>query len=1311
MYAKGAVESVRRFSSFHLLSALLIAPVLLASATAAHAATYTVTNLNDSGTGSLRAAITAANADTAGVIVFASGLKGTITLQSALPNIATTGTMTITGPGANLLTISGANKYQILGFTSGTTNFSGLTFANGTVSATNGYTTEYGGDPGWGGAFYTTKGTTVNVANCVFVGNDTTNGSGGGAILNEGVLTIVNSMFVGNQSPGVDGGGALFNLGTMTVQGSTFAYNYAFNEGSAILNYSDESSNFGVTTISDSTFVNNMVPVNGGSLGAIYNETGATLTLRDSTLAGNLPVVGGGITNAGTMTLSDNAIVEPATGSRQCTALPAPASQCPTFPSSPDANGNFDDVAGNLKLSSLGYYGGLSPTMLPLPGSELLCGATTAGAKDVKGNALTMDERGFGIDPACAAGKVDAGAAQAHYLTVTATSDPGSGTCGATCVLRDAIAEANSQGDADIIFAPAVTGTIKLGSELPTITGEVDIIGPGASVLTVSGNSAVPVFGITTGTLDISGLTIANGKSASNGGGINNTAGLVTLTNAVLTGNSAVSDGGAIDNGGVVLAIDSTISGNKAVLGSAIYNTGAVNLEYSTLAGNAASSSGGIYNNSGGLLTAVNTTFAANTGTGAGIDNLGTLGIENSVLDAAGECAGTGCPTAAGSGNVAGATNLAGLGSYGGPTPTVLPLPGSSAICAGLAANIPGMALTDQRGFANENLTYTGYSSATPCVDAGAVQTNYTSAQFTGTGPFVATVNVPGITPAVVVSVTENGQNIGGVPVPLTFTGAGTATGLTATTVTGTGATYSGLTVSAASAPTDSLAVSMTVVGTDTLTAGPVTLTVSPPVPPVTATVASSASVTLPATSVNLSATVTSGGNPVAEGQVSFTVQSTTVSVPVGANGVATVVFPLAGLGGGTYSVSVAYSDVGGKYNASATTSVLTLNKSTPTISWATPAAITYGTLLSATQLDATASVQGTFLYSPAAGTMPAAGTDTLSVTFTPSDSGDYSTAMASVSLSVTIPPTPIVPYIQVNGASWQSITAVTVAAGSVVNLGPQPLTGGSWSWTGTNGFTSTAREIDGIPLNSGVNTYVATYTNPAGMKSTETFTITVTGWQKMLTSVSNAAVGADGTLVVVNAPNQTIWEYAAGKWTQLPGLAKQVAVVNANSLWCIGTDNNVYRLSGSTWIRVGNNVDSIAAASDGTVLVANDTAQTIWKYVADNSWTQIPTGLANVLSVVRNNDYFVVGSGPGYWAWNYNGSSWSAVGQTAYSWISSASDGTVIATTSGNAIYQFDSANNWTQVTGTMKEVVVQKAGAYYGIGTDGNLYSYGTH
>jgi hypothetical protein len=93
---------------------------------------------------------------------------------------------------------------------------------------------------------------------------------------------------------------------------------------------------------------------------------------------------------------------------------------------------------------------------------------------------------------------------------------------------------------------------------------------------------------------------------------------------------------------------------------------------------------------------------------------------------------------------------------------------------------------------------------------------------------------------------------------------------------------------------------------------------------------------------------------------------------------------------------------------------------------------------------------------------------------------------------TITIAPTAITPYIEVNSGAWQETNSLTVASGSTVNLGPQPGNGGSWSWSGPGGFLSGAREIDGIPLSDGTNTYVATYTNPAGVTSMETFTITV---------------------------------------------------------------------------------------------------------------------------------------------------------------------------------------------------------------------------
>jgi hypothetical protein len=305
---------------------------------------------------------------------------------------------------------------------------------------------------------------------------------------------------------------------------------------------------------------------------------------------------------------------------------------------------------------------------------------------------------------------------------------------------------------------------------------------------------------------------------------------------------------------------------------------------------------------------------------------------------------------------------------------------------------------------------------------------------------------------------------------------------------------------------------------------------------------------------------------------------------------------PVAGavLTAGSHTLAVTFAPTNTTDYTTASASVtLTVNKATPIITWATPAAITYGTALSGTQLDAAANVPGAFVYSPVAGTVPAVGSDTLTVTFTPTDTSDYTTATGSVllkvnpapsftfgaspasltvaqgasgkstitvtgqngftgsvtltasglpsgvtasftpnpttgssaltltastsaapgtatvtikgtsgsltasttiALTVRCTPTSIVPYISVNGGStWTEESSATVSSTStVVDLGPQPTSGGSWSWTGPNKYTSTSRQINDIPLAVGTDLYVATYTNASGCKSTETFTITV---------------------------------------------------------------------------------------------------------------------------------------------------------------------------------------------------------------------------
>jgi HSP20 family molecular chaperone IbpA len=107
------------------------------------------------------------------------------------------------------------------------------------------------------------------------------------------------------------------------------------------------------------------------------------------------------------------------------------------------------------------------------------------------------------------------------------------------------------------------------------------------------------------------------------------------------------------------------------------------------------------------------------------------------------------------------------------------------------------------------------------------------------------------------------------------------------------------------------------------------------------------------------------------------------------------------GAAGGPYTVSYSYAG-DAAFAAASATSTLTVNKATPVITWADPAAITYGTALGASQLNATASVAGSFAYATGVGTVLDAGANqALSVTFTPTDTADYNGATATAHITV----------------------------------------------------------------------------------------------------------------------------------------------------------------------------------------------------------------------------------------------------------------------------------------------------------------------
>ena len=128
--------------------------------------------------------------------------------------------------------------------------------------------------------------------------------------------------------------------------------------------------------------------------------------------------------------------------------------------------------------------------------------------------------------------------------------------------------------------------------------------------------------------------------------------------------------------------------------------------------------------------------------------------------------------------------------------------------------------------------------------------------------------------------------------------------------------------------------------------------------------------------------------------------------------------YSYAGVGGTTYGPSTTAPTNAGSYAVTATlsgsnftgsaTRTFTIAQAVPTVAWSTPANIGYGTALSATQLNATASVAGSFTYTPASGTVLAAGARTLQAVFTPTDTVNYTSVTATRPLQVTTTSLPV---------------------------------------------------------------------------------------------------------------------------------------------------------------------------------------------------------------------------------------------------------------------------------------------------------------
>ena len=216
-------------------------------------------------------------------------------------------------------------------------------------------------------------------------------------------------------------------------------------------------------------------------------------------------------------------------------------------------------------------------------------------------------------------------------------------------------------------------------------------------------------------------------------------------------------------------------------------------------------------------------------------------------------------------------------------------------------------------------------------------------------------------------------------------------------------------------------------------------------------------------------------------------------------------------------------------YNVVQLSTTIAVAKATPTVAWAPPTPITYGTALGDGQLDATVDVPGSWSYSPGIGTILGAGTQTLTLTFTPDDAVDYNV----VQLSTTIAVAKATPTVQLGGSGGVYSGAPLPASVAFAGVGPgvdavpaSSLEGVSPVLTYYTGGDAIGTPISGASVTAGTYTVVATFPGSADYIGASaaplTFTITPAATTVALGASTTATVFGQAVTLTANVASDT---------------------------------------------------------------------------------------------------------------------------------------------------------------------------------------------
>ncbi len=564
----------------------------------------------------------------------------------------------------------------------------------------------------------------ITLSNGCADGNGSSLTRNGGAIFNEGVLSLDNTTISDNSSDNRGGGidsriGSSINI----IQNSTFSGNKSDSSGGGIFNSGT------ISTIQNSTFSANDARFSGGGIDNRENIT----TIQNSTFSGNSASnFGGGIKNEGTIdTLRNSLFHQNTDDGTECTNV-GMGSIGGSNNLSDTITSNCPGVSTTLTTATIGLLsdnGGPTLTHALLPGSEAL---------DTAIGGTASDQRSFATN-----GNRDIGAFEAQALELcpdvlqtdgftTSVADP--------TALNQAIECANANGpdedtinlNADIVLTTsyegdASTGTHSIASALTLDGMGFKLARNGSFNCNFNSVNSINEFRIlrvaTMGSLAIKNIRLSNGcadgiDDQQSGGAILND-GVLSIENSTLSNNEAnFSGGGIINNGTITIIQNTTFFENLAISnGGGIINNGTITvIQNTTFSKNLAISNGGGIRNNDTINSILNNTFSGNSAgaNGAAIRNSsGTINMLKNTLfhrtaNSTNECNSTGGSTFIGNNNLSDnlASNCPGvsmlttatvgsLANHGGLTNTHALKVGSEAIDAGDGDST----LTDQRGF------------------------------------------------------------------------------------------------------------------------------------------------------------------------------------------------------------------------------------------------------------------------------------------------------------------------------------------------------------------------------------------------------------------------------------------------------------------------------------------------------------------------------------------------------------------------------------------------------------------------------------